>query len=699
MADPICRWRNPSVKQVLEFSSVLPIAKMRKDEARTLVEKRWSLLGNSAFFTTAYQLASELGLYYEDDEYFYPRFSSPITIEQANDYLQMWGRKYFAPNPYTKSMNYEQQPTIINNFLANWVVTHETNPKFTEALKEMFVDTLGNTDILANMINNFSDVSIEDDILSIKGNLSADKPLELHVDINPRDKKAFFEFFGIAQYDVVDKTVPVTSTKSIQRIYYGAPGTGKSHAIKDETKGEKTIRITFHPDTDYASFVGAYKPTMKKVDVQVVPVVLSTGASFEQNKGTFSEERISYEYVMQAFLQAYVAAWEYQQDENPKPVYLIIEEINRGNCAQIFGDIFQLLDRNDNGFSDYPINADQDLQTHLCKKLSAINIANEDSINSLFESEKSIVDDIKSGKVLVLPNNLYIWATMNTSDQSLFPIDSAFKRRWDWNYVPILDAHKGWKINVRGTNYDWWDFLTRINDSIGSTTQSEDKKLGYFFCKTVNGVISAETFVSKVIFYLWNDVFKDFGLGDPLFKDDDGKELSFNKFYMVDERGKAIVNADKVALFLNNLGVKQIGSEFGNTEQDEDNAMSPEDGGSSSDYSKYSVNGSGRYGKCAAPFEAVKAYCNAHPSMTDSQIVDAWLALDVKMPNLIETEAQYKERVQGSKDSKLSTKSKTLKLNNGSTIYVSNQFNPERISDFVTKVNSSDLGIRLAKID
>jgi hypothetical protein len=85
--------------------------------------------------------------------------------------------------------------------------------------------------------------------------------------------------------------------------------------------------------------------------------------------------------------------------------------------------------------------------------------------------------------------------------------------------------------------------------------------------------------------------------------------------------------------------------------------------------------------------------------MIDSQIVDAWLALDVKMPNLIETEAQYKERVQGSKDSKLSTKSKTLKLNNGSTIYVSNQFNPERISDFVTKVNSSDLGIRLAKID
>jgi hypothetical protein len=329
----------------------------------------------------------------------------------------------------------------------------------------------------------------------------------------------------------------------LQQIYYGAPGTGKSHEIKKIAKDELVFRTTFHPDTDYASFVGAYKPVMKEVDMKVVPVVLNNGASFNQNEGSFKEKRISYEFVMQPFLQAYVAAWKELADEHPQPVFLVIEEINRGNCAQIFGDIFQLLDRNDEGFSEYPIRTDEDLKGQLAIQFAGLNIDNK---------------DVKEGKVLQLPNNLYIWATMNTSDQSLFPIDSAFKRRWDWKYVPISDAHKDWAIEVGENCYDWWEFLEAINQHIFECTNSEDKKLGYFFCKADSeGYISVEKFVSKVLFYLWNDVFKDYGLERTLFDDAEGGKLSFDKFYTVSE-GSIDVDIEKVETFLQNLGIEPI---------------------------------------------------------------------------------------------------------------------------------------------
>lgn len=109
----------------------------------------------------------------------------------------------------------------------------------------------------------------------------------------------------------------------------------------------------------------------------------------------------------------------------------------------------------------------------------------------------SIREDIKAGRLLLLPNNLYIWATMNTSDQSLFPIDSAFKRRWDWEYIPIRDGGKNWKIEADGKRWDWWTFLREINTRIGEVTDSEDKKLGYYFVNAgkENAIISAETFV------------------------------------------------------------------------------------------------------------------------------------------------------------------------------------------------------------
>lgn len=343
----------------------------------------------------------------------------------------------------------------------------------------------------------------------------------------------------------------------LQQIYYGAPGTGKSFEINEITKGYSTIRTTFHPDSDYSTFVGAYKPVMAESTVyglQGEPIMVSQ----EDVKIELKEPRITYTYVKQAFLRAYLGAWQkYSKGgDTVEPQFLVVEEINRGNCAQIFGDLFQLLDRSDNGFSTYPIEADSDLQNEIkiaFAKGGEYELKKELDVDGAVEGYTSnygvrLSDDIMNGRVLLLPNNLYIWATMNTSDQSLFPIDSAFKRRWDWRYVKIVDAHMGWKIKCGNEYCEWWTFVEKINARIAKETSSDDKKLGYFFCKPPKDsvIITEEKFVGKVLFYLWNDVFKD---GDiSLFKvsDNEQAEICFDAFYGNDNK----VNVGAIKTFL-----------------------------------------------------------------------------------------------------------------------------------------------------
>lgn len=496
-----------------------------------------------------------------------------------------------------------------------------------------------------------------------------------------------------------EKEVMANPSLSLQQIFYGAPGTGKSHTIKDETKESDVIRTTFHPDTDYSTFVGAYKPT-----TALLPICDELGQPMKIGATTLHKEQIVYEFVAQSFLQAYVNAWK-KFDKDDKQ-YLVIEEINRGNCAQIFGDLFQLLDRNDYGFSDYPIKADADMKRQLQKAFAGLVIAQKDKINAMYEG-KDIVSQVLNGDILLLPNNLYIWATMNTSDQSLFPIDSAFKRRWDWTYMPISNAEKDWIIEVDGNKYDWWQFLEKINEKIGSTTNSEDKKLGYFFCKAQDGVISAKTFVGKVIFYLWNDVFKDYEFGDAIFNDEDGSKLSFDKFY-TSEGTKYEIVEEKVAIFLKNLGIEPVLTSvslideneedietYENDEEDEDsNAQS------STNRDRYSVNGKGSYGKCRAPFEAVRIYVSQNPQMTASEIAQKWTSLNVThLPHLVETEQEFEQRATETNDAKFRTKAKRLDLSNGETIYVSNQFNPSRINELISKLENTNWGVHIAFIN
>ena len=381
-----------------------------------------------------------------------------------------------------------------------------------------------------------------------------------------------------------DNTRPDLNNLSRQLIIYGAPGTGKSWRIKNDTQGMSVLRTTFHPDSDYSTFVGAYKPSMEadEYDTVVTTGERSPGGNISKKDGLVRQKRIVYKFVAQAFLKAYVAAWMKMADAADSgqgvarpTVCLVIEEINRGNCAQIFGDLFQLLDRDDYGFSDYEIAADEDLRRYLAEAFKGVRGADAQERVPPEVAEK--LERIFKGEILLLPPNLYIWATMNTSDQSLFPIDSAFKRRWAWKYIPISNANKNYTIEVGSDKYDWWKFLEKANALVESFTESEDKKLGYFFCKADNsGVISLEQFVGKVVFYLWNGVFKDTGFDDEVFDDGNGDKLYFKRFF--DSKGDP--DPESVRQFMKNLGVGAGASSAGNAEgADEGATTEPPVGG------------------------------------------------------------------------------------------------------------------------
>ena len=421
----------------------------------------------------------------------------------------------------------------------------------------------------------------------------------------------------------------VLSKKTIQHhapyqaIYYGSPGTGKSHQVNQSIKGESVIRTTFHPDSDYATFIGAYKPVMKRhstellstqeltkrlkemkqgesgyiphkfaaiywkslelISAQEIKEILSA-CDYEEtyyqeiNKGIAigkrlmadKDEQISYEFVPQAFLRAYVKAWKFylsaKSEADIKKQFLVVEEINRGNCAQIFGDIFQLLDRNKYGFSDYPIAADSDIRKYLKNAFKGLDIRKErcNAVNSYYDQEE-IITSVLSGTCLLLPGNLHIIGTMNTSDQSLFPMDSAFKRRWAWKYVPINYSDEvesyNYIITIGDKEYRWVDFLQKVNKQIKDLTSSEDKKMGNFFIKSN---IGSDEFKDKVMFYVWEEVCKEEYRARSFFKRADGTEFSFSELYEAD--GTKILQE-----FIEGLGVTPLNKEAKTDEQGTDN--------------------------------------------------------------------------------------------------------------------------------
>ena len=534
-ASPICRGKNLSWETILLFFNSMPKQAMPKADFNSYVESRIN-----AWTQTHSQIARQLAFYYEENGICYPRFTQKTDLRDLFEYMKNWAVKYFVPNPYAPSLK-GNTPTCIYSYVAKSVNEGRTN--IDEILDSIFQVKLSSHDKVNVFLTNFTDLLIDS-----KHQVSFNKGLHhienIEAGLHPEEKfavdaKLYFEYFSNLDKKNQRCSLPPLN-QPLQQIFYGAPGTGKSHTIKkttDKVDSKFVVRTTFHPDSDYSTFVGAYKPKM-----EVMP---RYNPQTGEQMGV--EKRIVYAYTPQAFLKAYITAWQ-----NPEqPVYLIIEEINRGNCAQIFGDLFQLLDRGDDGYSCYPIKADQDMQMHLMEA---------------FASNDSLPVNIRSGEELVLPSNLYIWATMNTSDQSLFPIDSAFKRRWEWKYVPITqgrDKDNGqlmqWSIEAKNEKYDWWSFLEVMNKRVGDITSSEDKKLGFFFCKADGqGVISADKFVSKVMFYLWNDVFKDYP-DNPIamYLKEEGGEFTYGDFYTTNDQGEAVVREELVKRLLDELGVEE----------------------------------------------------------------------------------------------------------------------------------------------
>ena len=293
--------------------------------------------------------------------------------------------------------------------------------------------------------------------------------------------------------------------RSRNLILYGAPGTGKSYYAQQVMRGGTVFVTTFHPGYDYCDFVGSYQP-LAAADGDGRPMV-------------------TYAFVPQIFLRAYTAAWMQWLDylehraqdpgSDPRRVFLDIEEINRGNCARIFGDVFQLLDRDQDGYSRYKIDVGHDcaaclrqlLGEHLGVHLQAYVQEMQRLDDAGGQHDHAAGSEFTS---LRLPPNLYLLATMNTSDQSLFPMDSAFKRRWDWEYVAINyrradDVY----VDVSRRYYRWSDFLASVNERVSALTMSEDKLLGpYFIAADQYSIISFDDLRGKVFFYLWDEIYR-----------------------------------------------------------------------------------------------------------------------------------------------------------------------------------------------
>jgi len=311
----------------------------------------------------------------------------------------------------------------------------------------------------------------------------------------------------------------------IQKILFGSPGTGKSYKVREIAKDElsikwneernsleNTIQTVFHPEYTYSDFVGKLLP---------------------QTTGNGS---VIYKFYPGHFLQALSLAYKKIIEGNKDQVLLVIDELNRGNAAAIFGSIFQLLDREKDHWSSYDVNLSEIEIVGLLREMgynvklyddnilvdnSEINRFYDNLIDQKPTSDENkgalkIIKNLKKHKI-VIPSNLSIIATINTSDESIYYLDSAFKRRWDWEYIDVKISEKNLQeikdVIIEDGTILWTKFVEQLNKFIQSNPESirkmEDKQIGCWFLKAENNIIKKSAIKNKLMFYLWDSVFQE----------------------------------------------------------------------------------------------------------------------------------------------------------------------------------------------
>lgn len=486
---PFARFRNFTLDNLKALLDVYP------DQARTM---EWSEAANEieiispGYKRTAYQQACQFGLEDRGESSFrVQNYLYTFDDNNLNRYLEFWLKIYFAPNPYVKA---DDDSILIYCEMVKEILNAQNNEvKYAD----FFNSRIGgkSEDILLNAVKSFAEpIKVKklngEDILFIETDEIERARREVaYIEENlpigdSGSRKEFFDRFSyenFCKFFGIDTTLPddeefMTKTTSVVRktgaeniLLYGVPGAGKSHTIKTQyCPDDKYMeRVVFHPDYTYSDFVGQILPRVEKTE---------------------EGDKLKYVFTPGPFTKMLIKA---EQD----PVnyyYLIIEELNRGNAPAIFGEIFQLLDRKDEEDGYLPSEIGE----------SEYGISNYDVAREVYGDETHQVK---------IPSNMYVLATMNTADQNVFTLDTAFQRRWNMKQIENrFDVSEHSKDQIDGTNVTWGAFATVINELVidinVDMASSEDKRLGTYFAKKKE--LSVDRFPEKVLKYLWDDAFK-----------------------------------------------------------------------------------------------------------------------------------------------------------------------------------------------